>query len=556
VEAVTSVVPIGNDRIGSATPRAGIDLLVGRDEELATLRAAFDAAAEGWPTIVLVIGEAGIGKTRLADEAAAMARAAGMRVLRGEADASVREPMELWRGVYRALDLTLASDPSLPAEERRWEYLESLAGVLIAAAPAVVILDDLHWADAMAVWVVEHLPRALGDAPVALVASSRDHEPDMPRLDSVRRVSRLVPLTGLDVASVRQLAAQATQAVDAIELHTRTGGNPLFVKELLRSPEGGGVIGEVLDRALTRFDSDTREVLAAAALAGPTTPLAVLAAALSTTTAAVADRLGPARRDGVVDQVTRSGVRFHHALLADAAERLADVRSLHAQLAAAWEAIGGLDGRAAAAGHRLRAAVGASEAADAVVGACDLAAELVAAEHQSRAAGLLRDACDVAVECVDRPELRARASLDLAKLLRWLGDLDLALERYQEAERLARLSSDAVLRAKAAVGAYLWANAFVPDPAPPAIGGSTRRRPGGRPAPPGQGARAPGRGGRCRNRHRRPRPRLGRRGGRRGQAHWRSGAARAGPHQQDDVAGEPGGVRRSDRGRRRGDRPR
>ena len=126
------------------------------------MRAGFDAAAAGRPTIVMLVGEAGIGKTRLADAAAAMARAAGSRVVRGEADASVRDPMELWRGVYRSLDVVPVSDPTLPAEERRWEHLEALTGALTAAAPAVVVLEDLHWADAMAVWVLEHLPRALG----------------------------------------------------------------------------------------------------------------------------------------------------------------------------------------------------------------------------------------------------------------------------------------------------------------------------------------------------------------------------------------------------------
>ncbi|MPY93287.1 MAG: AAA family ATPase [Acidimicrobiia bacterium] len=83
-----------------ASPSSGAEVLVGRDRELATLRAAFGTAAAGRPTIVLLVGEAGIGKTRLADEAAVLARAAGMRVLRGEADAAVRQPMELWRGVY------------------------------------------------------------------------------------------------------------------------------------------------------------------------------------------------------------------------------------------------------------------------------------------------------------------------------------------------------------------------------------------------------------------------------------------------------------------------
>ena len=161
-------------------------------------------------------------------------------------------------------------------------------------------------------------------------------------------------------------------------------------------------------------------------------------------------------REGVLDEVSRAGARFHHALLADAAGRLADAGSVHAQLAAAWEATGGLDGRASAAGHRVRAAVGASAVADAVAAACDLAAELVGAGHQQRAAGLLRDAREAAVECVDRPDLRARVSLDLAEIVGWLGDFDLALEHYQEAAELARGSPDPVLRARAEVRVALW----------------------------------------------------------------------------------------------------
>ncbi len=70
-------------------------VLVGRNDELSTLRDALGAARAGRPTAVLLTGEPGIGKTRLADEAAIVARADGMRVLRGEADASRRDPMEL-----------------------------------------------------------------------------------------------------------------------------------------------------------------------------------------------------------------------------------------------------------------------------------------------------------------------------------------------------------------------------------------------------------------------------------------------------------------------------
>src|SRR6476646_5617766 len=99
----------------SAPPAAAA--LVGRENELTAVRAAFDSARAGRPTIVLLTGEAGIGKTRLADEAAVIGRASGARVLRGEADALSREPMELWRGIYRGVGIVPAADPTLPVAD-------------------------------------------------------------------------------------------------------------------------------------------------------------------------------------------------------------------------------------------------------------------------------------------------------------------------------------------------------------------------------------------------------------------------------------------------------
>ena len=90
-----------------------------------------------------------------------MARTMGLEVLHGEAAPSGHAPMELWRGVHRSLGLEPSRDPSLPAEEQRWDHLESLA-----------------------------------DALAAHVASSRDHEPGMPPLDALCGVSRVVVLGG------------------------------------------------------------------------------------------------------------------------------------------------------------------------------------------------------------------------------------------------------------------------------------------------------------------------------------------------------------------------
>jgi hypothetical protein len=445
----------------------GADGLFGRARELELLQTAIDDAAAGRPTIVLLEGEAGIGKTRLADEAAVLARDSGMRVLRGEADATARGPMELWRGVDRALRRVPSSDPSLPDQERRWEQLESLADALQASAPVAVFLEDLHWADALERWELDRRRRALGDAKVVVVATTRDREPDMPGLDGLRRVSKVLPLGGLDVDAVRRLADaedhQRTASVDAADLHERTGGNPLFVQELIRSPDGSGVIGDVLRRSLDRFDGDTRQALSTAATAGAGTALSLLASACSCPTEEFARRLEPAQRGGVLTGVSADGVRFRHALLAEAAERLADPREQHHRWATAWDAVGGVDGRAAAAAHRLRAAEGGTARADAVRRARDVAAELVTAGQQSRAAALLWQARGASADGVEDRELRANVTLDLAEALSWLGDMEPALTLYQEAAELARGCPDPVTRARAEVGANLWVSAFVPD---------------------------------------------------------------------------------------------
>ncbi len=337
------------------------------------------ARRRGRPAIALLAGEPGIGKTRLADEAARIARDDGMCVLRGESDALSHRPMELWRGVYRALRAVPDGDPSLPAEERRWEYLETLVDALASRAPAIVVLEDLHWADAIAIWVLEHLPRALGDAPVALVALLDQPRPRTGHAGAGRSTAGVPAHPAGRTGRRRGPSALARRSaarfpVDAVDLHARTGGNPLFVMELVRSPDGGAVIGEVLRRSLDRFDPPTREALATAA-AGPGTPLSVLAHGCSCTTNALAERLDPALRDGVLAEASPAGVRFRHALLAEAAGRLGDPRARHARLAAAWQTVNDVNGRAAAAEHRLKSALD-GDAVAAVQQACAVAAEL------------------------------------------------------------------------------------------------------------------------------------------------------------------------------------
>src|SRR4029079_2491399 len=92
--------------------------------------------------------------------------------------------------------------------------------------------------------------------------------------------------------------------------------------------------------SLDRFDDDTRALLATAAVAGSGTPLAVLALANACTTGTAAERLDPAVREDVLAEAAPSGVRFHHALLAEAATRLGDARDVHERLPHTRDTVG------------------------------------------------------------------------------------------------------------------------------------------------------------------------------------------------------------------------
>ena len=277
-----------------------------------------------------------------------------------------------------------------------------------------------------AIWLLEHLPRTLADAPVALRGDQPSHEPDVPRIDGVRRVSRLVALGGLDVEGIRRLAtAETADAVDAVALQARTGGNPLFVRELVRSPDDGDVISDVLERSLERFDDDTRALLGTAAVAGSGTPLAVLARASGSTMAVAAERLDPALRDGVLDEVTPRGVRFQHALFAEASERLHDTRE-HAR--PARDGVGHRDHargagvcRPAPASRRRGDRAGRGGGRRRLRGRRGARGRRSAGRRPPRSCATARE---VGAECLDRPELRANVALDLANVLHGLGDLD------------------------------------------------------------------------------------------------------------------------------------
>jgi DNA-binding CsgD family transcriptional regulator/tetratricopeptide (TPR) repeat protein len=294
--------------------RAMSPVLIGRQAEMARLVEALAVAAEGGSSVALVAGEAGVGKTRLVCEFANRARERGFRVCVGrchdlggevwplaplrEILASLAEELDaetLDLVVGAARDSLVRLVPELGAEgdgstpvssERLGELVIGVFDRLARRGPLVLVVEDLHWADATTRMLFSALARTRRVRPLLLVGTFRSDEvhrrhPLRPMLAEVERGScERIELRPLNRAATRELchaigAGADASFVDAV--HDRSAGNPFFIEELVAA-RAAGVVGlpetlrdVILARAATLDDSALR-VLDASAAAGPTIP--------------------------------------------------------------------------------------------------------------------------------------------------------------------------------------------------------------------------------------------------------------------------------------------
>lgn len=263
------------------------DVFVGRQDEMEFLRGLADGAFGRDARLVLVSGEAGIGKTRLAQELTTYARARGAEVLWGHAREDENVGYEPWVQILGALvrwldadslsefaerrggDLgrivpslaqrlpELARSAELDVEQSRWRLFDAAAGFLFEAAqrqPLLLVFDDLHWADPASLQLLDFVLQAVEDVPILIVGLLRadEGEPDtralLKRLADHRCASSL-SLRGLSEADVERLVTLAVGWGPGRELlqafHHQTAGNPFFVAELLRLLIVEGTIDEV-----------------------------------------------------------------------------------------------------------------------------------------------------------------------------------------------------------------------------------------------------------------------------------------------------------------------
>jgi DNA-binding SARP family transcriptional activator len=221
--------------------RRAAGLFVGRERELAELRAALEDAAAGRGRLFLVSGESGIGKTRLADEVASRAKDAGARVLWGRCSKQGGAPPYWpWTQALQPLGSDVPELASTADETERFRlFVQVGAAVRRAGArqPLLAVVDDLHRADEPSLLLLEFLAGELAEMHVAVVGTFVEDGEAPPALAALADHTahhhlRLGPLTTDDVARFLELTG-ATDA-DAEAVRAETGGNPRLLWQRVR----------------------------------------------------------------------------------------------------------------------------------------------------------------------------------------------------------------------------------------------------------------------------------------------------------------------------------
>src|SRR4051794_12595876 len=228
--------------------------LVGRDRELALLDERLTAAQGGRGSLVLIAGEAGIGKTALADCLARAAMDAQLTVLAGHCyDRTETPPYGPWREIGRRVEALpdAVNAPPVPRLDGATSQADLFAqahdflAALTTLRPAVLVLEDLHWADRASLDLLRFVAHGLGDLPLLLVGTYRSEELDRrhPLAALVPLLVREGPTARLDLRPFGTEAARAlVRARYNLAEHTvqrlaaylieRTEGNALFLTEL------------------------------------------------------------------------------------------------------------------------------------------------------------------------------------------------------------------------------------------------------------------------------------------------------------------------------------
>ena len=482
IEQVT-VEPSQPIRAATGAVPAGLTALLGREPELRALDAAWTAAAAGTGGAALIRGEAGIGKTRLSTELRARVMRTGALCAASAAlDLGGSAPLSLWAELIRELLPSLpapgadaswpddvlvlvsslpahfarpaagAPNPGIPPDLQRTRLFEAVVALLAwaaAQAPVLLVLDDVHAADAASLELVGYASRRLAGLRILMVMTRREL-PRSPAADQLEYVLRTRGVLGCELelgplatdrGAVLARSVARLSELDVRRVVERAEGNPLFVVETARALDRGlGDVAPSLRGAaratLGSLDADARRLVDVAAVA--TRPMR--SSEMQQLGFADADELASAALQTGLLFADGDAIGFRHALLRDAVyEEVAEPRrrSLHRAWARALLAseAGGAASRAAEVARHLRLA-GDDRAA---------APQLVRAALDARSVAGIDQAVEFLTEALAITPDLPDAWLELGELEAWRvrrdasgAAFDRALELLADAEPLAQ----------------------------------------------------------------------------------------------------------------------
>ncbi|MEB3067809.1 BTAD domain-containing putative transcriptional regulator [[Mycobacterium] vasticus] len=366
---------------------------VGRSRELERLASAWQTTLTDGIHAVLISGEPGIGKTRLAGEWSRQAYEYGAVVLYGRSDEDLGAPYQPFaealrslvpcvepkrlrglRGLEALLSLVpgladvlpdLVAPPRADPDTERYALFDAAVALLelaSASAPVVLILDDLHWAAKPTLLLLRHLLRFGDHTRLQVVATYRSTDLDRSHplaamLADLHRdgTADRLQLSGLDEDDVTAYVTEAGHDDEELAhaLASVTGGNPFFLIQALRHvAESGGIwdpstlpqgVREAVSRRLSRLPAETNKALAAAAVVGSHFALEFVERVVDKD---LVDAFDEARQAGIVVEEPGGRYRFNHAIVRQSLlAELASVRRmrLHQRIAATLEAQPGAD---------------------------------------------------------------------------------------------------------------------------------------------------------------------------------------------------------------------
>ncbi|TCO53764.1 ATP-binding protein [Actinocrispum wychmicini] len=426
-------------------------MFVGRDDELSVLGGVRARAVHGRRQVVVVSGDAGVGKTWLCERASELAENDGFDVVWGRCWPHGGAPA-LWPWPTVLPQLTgqagadlLVGDTGDDVGPERFARFAAVADLLATSRRdkrTMIVIDDVHHADASTLLLTRFLVHALDRLPLVLVLVARPH----PQLAELQRDATTVSLRPFGLRDTTTLlTAHGLEDESAARVLWRaTGGSPLYLTRAV----GHGVTGQdAIANAIGRLDPRVRRILAFGALLGVDGTTGEVAALVGESPGAVAEAVGGS---GLLDR-TEDGWRFHD-LVREAALAVFDHAELldaHADAAVLLASTGNPE---RIAHHALSAAPRSVRDAEIAINACRKAASSLRRGYAYEQAADLLDRAVTLAERVQTLPSRAELLIERAEAVLACGRLVNARAAFEVATEAAEQTGDSVLLARAVLG--------------------------------------------------------------------------------------------------------